>query len=95
MTSDASIQIWRDIRTGFAKIRLYMRKMSYSIVYPNDEPLASRNMNSSPIAPLLEEPGCFFSMNEMGGKGPGGFHPLVLLLLSLMTESGGTAIYLT
>ena len=47
---------------------------NYSIVYPNDEPLASRKMKMSPIAPILEETGCFFQERH-GWERPGWFSP--------------------
>lgn len=45
---------------------------NYSIVYPHDEPLASRKMKRSPIAPLLEKAGCVFQERH-GWERPGWF----------------------
>ncbi|XP_046441775.1 sarcosine dehydrogenase, mitochondrial-like isoform X2 [Daphnia pulex] len=45
---------------------------NYSIVYPHDEPLASRKMKKSPIAPLLEKAGCVFQERH-GWERPGWF----------------------
>ena len=45
---------------------------NYSIVYPHDEPLASRKMKTSPIASLLEEAGCVFQERH-GWERPGWF----------------------
>lgn len=45
---------------------------NYSIVYPNDEPLASRKMKKSPLFPLLEEAGCVFQERH-GWERPGWF----------------------
>lgn len=47
---------------------------NYSIVYPHDEPLASRKMKKSAIAPLLEKAGCVFQERH-GWERPGWFSP--------------------
>nr|CAG4634617.1 EOG090X014D [Alona affinis] len=45
---------------------------NYSIVYPHDEPLASRKMIQSPVGPLLEQAGCVFQERH-GWERPGWF----------------------
>jgi len=45
---------------------------NYSIVYPHDEPLASRKMKKSPLHPLLEKAGCVFQERH-GWERPGWF----------------------
>lgn len=47
---------------------------NYSIVYPHDEPLASRKMKQSPLGPLLEQAGCVFQERH-GWERPGWFSP--------------------
>lgn len=45
---------------------------NYSIVYPNDEPLASRNMRKDPLHEVLSEAGCVFQ-ERLGWERPGWF----------------------
>nr|CAG4649939.1 EOG090X014D [Sida crystallina] len=45
---------------------------NYSIVYPHDEPLASRNMIKSALHPVLEASGCVFQ-ERLGTERPGWF----------------------
>ena len=45
---------------------------NYSIVYPYDEPLASRKMNQSPLGPILEQAGCVYQERH-GYERPGWF----------------------
>ena len=45
---------------------------NYSIVYPHDEPLASRKMKQSAVGPLLEQAGCVFQERH-GWERPGWF----------------------
>lgn len=45
---------------------------NYSIVYPHDEPLASRKMKQSPVGRLLEQAGCVFQERH-GWERPGWF----------------------
>nr|CAG4648492.1 EOG090X014D [Polyphemus pediculus] len=45
---------------------------NYSIVYPHDEPLASRKMKHSPLHPILEQVGCVFQERH-GWERPGWF----------------------
>jgi len=45
---------------------------NYSIVYPYDEPLASRKMNQSPLGPVLEQAGCVYQERH-GFERPGWF----------------------
>ena len=45
---------------------------NYSIVYPYDEPLASRKMNQSPLGPVLEKAGCVYQERH-GFERPGWF----------------------
>lgn len=47
---------------------------NYSIVYPHDEPLASRKMKKSAVGPLLESAGCVFQERH-GWERPGWFSP--------------------
>ncbi|KAK8776628.1 hypothetical protein V5799_030030 [Amblyomma americanum] len=45
---------------------------NYSIVYPNDEPLASRNMRKDPLHEVLSQAGCIFQ-ERLGWERPGWF----------------------
>lgn len=45
---------------------------NYSIVYPHDEPLASRNMRCDPLHKVMEEAGCTFQ-ERLGWERPGWF----------------------
>lgn len=45
---------------------------NYSIVYPNDEPLASRNMRKDPLHEVLSQAGCVFQ-ERLGWERPGWF----------------------
>uniref|UniRef100_A0A1E1X2L8 Putative dimethylglycine dehydrogenase n=1 Tax=Amblyomma aureolatum TaxID=187763 RepID=A0A1E1X2L8_9ACAR len=45
---------------------------NYSIVYPNDEPLASRNMHKDPLHEVLSQAGCIFQ-ERLGWERPGWF----------------------
>lgn len=45
---------------------------NYSIVYPNDEPLASRNMRKDPFHEVLSQAGCVFQ-ERLGWERPGWF----------------------
>ena len=47
---------------------------NYSIVYPHDEPLASRNMKKSALHSELEAAGCVFQ-ERLGTERPGWFSP--------------------
>ena len=46
---------------------------NYSMVFPNDEPLASRNMRKDPFHEVLQEAGCFFQERH-GWERPGWFN---------------------
>nr|CAG4642302.1 EOG090X014D [Evadne anonyx] len=45
---------------------------NYSIVYPHDDPLASRNMKQSPLHSILQQSGCVFQERH-GWERPGWF----------------------